>query len=73
MEPAPDALSRQPERIVPGCHDRGGTRLSKLTRGGIKLFDPDGNPEFGARVAESREAVARSRPCNAKGKPGRAA
>lgn len=48
----------------------GFTQLSKLTGGGIKVFDLDGNPEVAARVAEGREAVARSRPYNAKGKLG---
>ncbi len=48
----------------------GFTQLSKLTGGGIKVFDLDGNPEVAARVANGREAIARSRPYNAKGKPG---
>ncbi len=48
----------------------GFTQLSRLTGGGIKVFDLAGNGEVAARVAEGRAAVARSRPCNAKGKPG---
>ncbi len=52
----------------------GFTQLSQLTGGAIKVFDLDGDPEVAARVAalgkDGREAVARSRPYNAKGKPG---
>ena len=48
----------------------GFTQLSRLTGGGVKVFDLAGNGEVAARVAEGRAAVARSRPYNAKGKPG---
>lgn len=48
----------------------GFTQLSKLTGGGIKVYDLDGSPEVAQRVQQSREAITRSRPYNAKGKPG---
>lgn len=48
----------------------GFTQLSKLTQGGIKVYDLDGDPNVAKRVASSREAVVRSMPYNAKGKPG---
>lgn len=48
----------------------GFTQLSKLTNGGCKVFDLDGNRDVAARVAQGREAILRSRPYNAKGKPG---
>ncbi|MEG9884151.1 MAG: hypothetical protein V6Z86_05960 [Hyphomicrobiales bacterium] len=46
----------------------GFTRLSKLTSGAIAL-DLGGAGEVGLRVAASREAVIRSTPYNARGKP----
>lgn len=48
----------------------GFTQLSKLTQGGLKVFDLDGDPNVAKRVANGREAVVRSMPYNAKGKPG---
>lgn len=52
----------------------GFTQLSKLTTmngtPGIRVFDLDGNADVAARVAQGREAILRSRPYNAKGKPG---
>ena len=48
----------------------GFTQLSKLTGGGIKVYDLEGSPEVAQRVQQSREAITRSRPYNAKGKPG---
>jgi hypothetical protein len=48
----------------------GFTQLSKLTQGGVRIYDLAGDPAVAARVAEGREAVVRSRPYNAKGKPG---
>lgn len=48
----------------------GFTQLSQLTQGGVKVFDLDGDPNVAKRVAEGREAVVRSMPYNAKGKPG---
>lgn len=48
----------------------GFTQLSKLTQGSLKVYDLEGSPEVATRVAQGREAIARSRPYNAKGKPG---
>ncbi|MCF6432632.1 transposase domain-containing protein [Leisingera sp. MMG026] len=48
----------------------GFTQLSKLTNGGMKVYDLDGSPDVAKRVAQGREAITRSRPYNAKGKPG---
>jgi len=48
----------------------GFTQLSQLTQGGLKVFDLDGDPNVAKRVANGREAVVRSMPYNAKGKPG---
>lgn len=48
----------------------GFTELSKATQGGLKVFDLAGDPEVNKRVANGREAVVRSIPYNAKGKPG---
>ena len=48
----------------------GFTQLSKLTQSGLKVFDLAGDPNVASRVANGREAVVRSMPYNAKGKPG---
>jgi len=48
----------------------GFTQLSKLTSGAVKVFDLDSDKTVAARVASGRDAVIRSRPYNAKGKPG---
>lgn len=48
----------------------GFTQLSRLTQGSMKVYDLDGSPDVAKRVASGREAIARSRPYNAKGKPG---
>lgn len=48
----------------------GFTQLSKLTQSGLKVFDLDGDPDVAKRVASGREAIVRSMPYNAKGKPG---
>lgn len=48
----------------------GFTQLSKLTSGSMKVSDLDGDTAVAARVASDREAIVRSRPYNAKGKPG---
>jgi|GEM_PF-1071289 len=48
----------------------GFTQLSRLTQGGLKVYDLQGDPNVAKRVASGREAIARSRPYNAKGKPG---
>jgi hypothetical protein len=48
----------------------GFTQLSKLTSGAMKAFDLDGDQAVAKRVAQGREAIIRSRPYNAKGKPG---
>lgn len=48
----------------------GFTQLSKLTQSGLKVFDLDGDPHVAKRVATGREAIVRSMPYNAKGKPG---
>ena len=48
----------------------GFTQLSKLTKGGMKVFDLEGDAEVHKRVMNGREAVVRSMPYNAKGKPG---
>jgi hypothetical protein len=48
----------------------GFTQLSKLTQCGLKVYDLDGDPNVAKRVASGREAVVRSMPYNAKGKPG---
>ncbi len=48
----------------------GFTQLSKLTQGGLKVFDLEGDANVSRRVANGREAIVRSNPYNAKGKPG---
>lgn len=48
----------------------GFTMLSKLTNAGFKVNELDGDPNVARRVREGREAITRSRPYNAKGKPG---
>ncbi|MCT4608630.1 MAG: hypothetical protein N4A70_05435 [Pelagimonas sp.] len=48
----------------------GFTQLSRLTQGSMKVFDLQGDPNVAKRVATGRTAIARSRPYNAKGKPG---
>lgn len=48
----------------------GFTQLSKLTQSGLKVFELDGDPNVAKRVANGREAIVRSMPYNAKGKPG---
>lgn len=48
----------------------GFTQLSKLTNHVFGVNDLDGSAEVSARVSEAREAIVRSRPYNAKGKPG---
>ncbi len=48
----------------------GFTQLSKLTNSGMKVFDLEGDVNVSKRVQEGREAIVRSRPYNAKGKPG---
>ena len=48
----------------------GFTQLSRLTQGGLKVFDLTGDPKVAARVTEGRQALVRSMPYNAKGKPG---
>lgn len=48
----------------------GFTQLSKLTQSSLKVFDLDGDPNVAERVANGREAIVRSMPYNAKGKPG---
>lgn len=48
----------------------GFTQLSKLTQGGIKIYDLEGDAEVARRVSQDRRAVVNSMPYNAKGKPG---
>jgi len=48
----------------------GYTELSKISKGGLKVFDLEGDPEVNKRVMHGREAIVRSMPYNAKGKPG---
>ena len=48
----------------------GFTQLSRLTQGSMTVYDLDGSADVAKRVAQGREAIVRSRPYNAKGKPG---
>ena len=49
---------------------RGFTELSKLTEGAVQVHDLEGDGEVSRRLRDGIEAVVRSRPYNAKGKPG---